>query len=161
VSYRTYEVTFTGQAGSTARAEFEDCEIIVGPQTTTLRADLPDQAALAGLIERVLALHCELLRVTLLTPGPQSQPRPEDGRHAARTRLAGEPGPEFVLDTVNRLFSVGLSLTNAQGLVGPGAAADRLAAAIGELDDTIRDIRTAAFGYVAGRKPEDQLLGTR
>jgi hypothetical protein len=154
VSYRTYELTFSGRAGSTARAEFEDCEVIVGPQTTTLRAELPDQSALAGLIERVLALRCELVRVVRLPEG--SQPPPDAGRTAARARLAEETGCEFVLDTVNRLFSVGLTLTNAQGLVGPGAAADRLAAAIGELDDTIRDIRTAAFGHAPGGSRADR-----
>ena len=159
MSYRTYELTFTGRAGSTARAEFEDCEVIVGPQTTTLRAELPDQSALAGLIERLLALHCELVRVVQLPRG--SQRLPDAGRTTARARLAEETGCEFVLDTVNRLFSVGLSLTNAQGLVGPGAGADRLAAAIGELDDTIRDIRTAAFGHVPDRGHADQLLSTR
>jgi hypothetical protein len=152
VSYRTYELTFTGQAGSTARAEFEDCEVIVGPQSTTLRATLPDQSALAGLIERLLALHCELLRVAVLPP-PQTQPLPDRGYPPPPPPpppplLAVDAGAQVVFDTVNRLFSVGLTLTNAQGLIGPGAAADRLAAAIGELDDTIRDIRSTAFGQV-------------
>jgi hypothetical protein len=158
VSYRTYELTFSGQAGSTARAEFEDCEVIVGPQTTTLRAELPDQAALAGLIERLLALRCELVRVVLLPPHQQNGPVPEAGQATpasdgaaglAAPAGAGEPVlTQFAFGMVNRLFSVGLSLTNAQGLIGPGAAADRLAAAIGELDDAIRDIRTMAFGHV-------------
>lgn len=146
MSYRTYELTFTGQAGSTARAEFEDCEVIVGPQSTTLRATLPDQPALAGLIERLLALHCELLRVAVLPP--QSRPRPAGVYPPPPPRLAADPGAQVVFDTVNRLFSVGLTLTNALGLIGPGAAAERVAAAIGELDDTIRDIRSAAFGQV-------------
>lgn len=147
MSYRTYELTFTGQAGSTARAEFEDCEVIVGPQSTTLRATLPDQSALAGLIERLLALHCELLRVAVLPP-PQSQPLPGRGYPPAPPLLAVDAGAQVVFDTVNRLFAVGLTLTNALGLIGPGAGADRVAAAIGELDDTIRDIRTAAFGHL-------------
>jgi hypothetical protein len=42
----TYEITFTGQASPTVRAEFDDCTVIVGPNTTTLRAQLPDQGAL-------------------------------------------------------------------------------------------------------------------
>ena len=146
MSYRTYEVTFTGQAGSTVRAEFEDCEIIAGPYATTLRAELPDQSALAGLIERLLALHCELLRVVLLSPAPPVQPLADGGHSSPPVRPAGDMSGQVVFDTVNRLFSVGLSLTNTQGLIGPGVAADRLAAAIGELDHTIRDIRTAAFG---------------
>lgn len=152
MSYSTYEVTFTGQAGSTAQAEFEDCEVMVGPQSTTLRAELPDQAALAGLIERLLALHCELVRVVRLAPG--SQP-PDAGSPPPRAGLPRDTGAQFIFDTVNRLFAVGLSLTNAQGLVGPGAAADRLAAAIGELDDAIRDIRTAALDRVSAGLRQD------
>ena len=45
---QTYEITFAGQAGVTLRAEFDDCAITMGPGTTTLRAQLPDQAALYG-----------------------------------------------------------------------------------------------------------------
>jgi len=50
-----YEITFAGQAGSTLRAEFDDCEVIVGRGTTTLRAELPDQAAVSGHEGRGLA----------------------------------------------------------------------------------------------------------
>ena len=53
---QTYEITFTGQAGSTLRAEFDDCQVTVGPGTTTLRAELPDQAALSGLVLRITGL---------------------------------------------------------------------------------------------------------
>ncbi len=38
---QAHEITFAGQAGSTLRAEFDDCEVTVGPATTTLRAELP------------------------------------------------------------------------------------------------------------------------
>jgi hypothetical protein len=34
-----YEITFAGRAGSTLQAEFDDCEVIVGAGTTTLRAE--------------------------------------------------------------------------------------------------------------------------
>ena len=44
---QTYEITFTGRVGKTLRAEFDDCQVTVGPDTTTLRADLPDQVALS------------------------------------------------------------------------------------------------------------------
>jgi len=63
-----YEITFTGQAGSTLRAEFDDCEVIIGPDTTTLRAELPDQAALSGLVLRITGLGLELTDVHLVTP---------------------------------------------------------------------------------------------
>jgi hypothetical protein len=64
----TYEITFTGQAGATLQAEFDDCEVTLGPGTTTLRADLPDQAALAGLLERITGLGLEVIHVYLVAP---------------------------------------------------------------------------------------------
>ena len=63
---RTYEITFTGQAGRTLRAEFDDCQVIIGPDTTTLRCGLPDQAALAGLIQRIIGLRLEIIQVLLI-----------------------------------------------------------------------------------------------
>ena len=50
---------------------------------------------------------------------------------------------------VNRLFSVGLSLESARSIVGTGPAADRIAAATGEVDQLIRYIRTTLFSSVA------------
>lgn len=66
VESRTYEITLTGQAGRTVRAEFEDCTIIAGPNSTTLRAELPDQAALWGLVERIMGLGLELVHLHLV-----------------------------------------------------------------------------------------------
>jgi hypothetical protein len=68
VRSRTYEVTFTGQAGATVRAEFDDCQITVGSGTTTLRTELPDQAALSGLIQRIIGLRLEVTDVSLVPP---------------------------------------------------------------------------------------------
>jgi hypothetical protein len=68
---RTYEVTFTGQAGATVRAEFDDCQITVGSQTTTLRTELPDQGALSGLIQRIIGLRLEVTDVRLVPPPGQ------------------------------------------------------------------------------------------
>jgi hypothetical protein len=71
VRSHTYEITFTGEAGSTLRAEFDDCEVTVGPGTTTLRAELPDQAALSGLVLRVTGMGLEVLHVhRVAPPGP-------------------------------------------------------------------------------------------
>ena len=64
---QTYEITFAGQAGSTLRAEFDDCEVTVGPDTTTLRAELPDQAALSGLVMRITGLGLEVIDMHLVT----------------------------------------------------------------------------------------------
>ena len=58
---QTYEITFAGQAGSVVRAELEDCEITVSRNTITVRAELPDQAALLGLLHRIAGLGLELV----------------------------------------------------------------------------------------------------
>ena len=68
VRSQTYEITFAGEAGSALRAEFDDCEVTVGSGTTTLRADLPDQAALSGLVLRITGLGLELVHVQLVAP---------------------------------------------------------------------------------------------
>jgi hypothetical protein len=69
-SQQTYEITFLGQAGSTLSAEFDDCEVTVGPGTTTLRADLPDQGALSGLMERISGLGLKVVDVSLVALPP-------------------------------------------------------------------------------------------
>jgi hypothetical protein len=70
VRSQTYEITFTGQAGPTLRAEFDDCEVTTGPGTTTLRAELPDQAALTGLVLRITSLNLEVINLHRVTPPP-------------------------------------------------------------------------------------------
>ena len=67
---QTYEITFTGQAGPALRAEFDDCAVTVGPGTTTLRAALPDQAALSGLVLRIIGLGLEVVQLHLVTQPP-------------------------------------------------------------------------------------------
>lgn len=71
---RTYEIIFSGQAGPATRAEFDDCQVTVGPGATTLLAEVPDQAALTGLIQRIADLRLELIHVRLLTtPVPDTR----------------------------------------------------------------------------------------
>ena len=65
-----YEITFTGQAGSALRAEFDDCEVILGRGTTTLRAEVPDQGALSGLMDRITGLGLEVIDMHLVAPSP-------------------------------------------------------------------------------------------
>jgi hypothetical protein len=67
---RTYEITFTGQAGTTLRAEFDDCTVTVGLGTTTLRAELPDQAALSGLVQRIIGLGLEVVDLHVVARPP-------------------------------------------------------------------------------------------
>ena len=64
----TYEITFLGQASTTLSAEFDDCEVTIGPGTTTLRAELPDRGALTGLIERINSLGLDVIDVSLVAP---------------------------------------------------------------------------------------------
>jgi hypothetical protein len=73
VRSQTYEITFTGQAGPALRAQFDDCQVTIGPGTTTLRAELPDPAALAGLVQRITGLRLEVIHLRLLAPpGPST-----------------------------------------------------------------------------------------
>jgi hypothetical protein len=72
VRSQTYEITFTGEAGSALRAEFDDCEVTVEPGTTTLRAELPDQAALSGLVLRITGLGLEVVHVQRVVPPLES-----------------------------------------------------------------------------------------
>jgi hypothetical protein len=70
VRSQTYEITFTGQAGSALRAEFDDCEVTIGPGITTLRAEVPDQGALSGLMDRITGLGLEVVDMHLVAPSP-------------------------------------------------------------------------------------------
>jgi hypothetical protein len=71
VQPQTYQITFAGQAGSVVRAELEDCEITVSWSTTTVRAELPDQAALLGLVYRIAGLELEVVDLHQVDPPPE------------------------------------------------------------------------------------------
>ena len=70
---RTYEITFAGEAVPAIASAFEDFDLIVGAGTTTLRAQLPDQAALHVTLHRLVALHLELLQVRAVDDQPPDQ----------------------------------------------------------------------------------------
>lgn len=77
---QTYEITFIGQAGTTLRAEFDDCAVAVGPGSTTLRTELPDQAAVAGLVQRITGLGLEVVHLRVVGPAtPLAMPPPGPG----------------------------------------------------------------------------------
>ena len=59
------EITIRGAAGATVRAAFEEFEFEVSRsgRRTRLRADLPDQAALYGVLERMRDLGVEIIEV--------------------------------------------------------------------------------------------------
>ena len=67
---QTYEITFTGRIGATLRAEFDDCQVTVGSDATTLRAVLPDQVALCGLVQRIAGLGLDIVDLHRVNPAP-------------------------------------------------------------------------------------------
>jgi hypothetical protein len=71
VRSQEYEITFTGEADTALREEFDDCEVTIGAGTTTLRADLPDQGALLGLLLRMASLQLDVVHVLLVSPPVQ------------------------------------------------------------------------------------------
>ncbi len=97
VPSRTYEITFAGEAGTILRAEFDDCEVGVGPGTTTLHCELPDQGALHGLLQRIASFGLELIGVSVVAPVDiryetpkcrQAQFRPASGMMMTEVSLA-------------------------------------------------------------------------
>jgi hypothetical protein len=65
---RTYEITFARQAVPAIIGAFEDFEVTVDRDTITLRAELPDQPALHGALNRLQSLGLELLHVNIVEP---------------------------------------------------------------------------------------------
>jgi hypothetical protein len=61
-----YEVSFKGAASDTLASAFEGCDVTTARGTTVVRSEVPDQAALQGLIARINALGLELLDVRLV-----------------------------------------------------------------------------------------------
>ncbi len=79
---RTYEVTFAGEAGAIVRAEFDDCEVSVGPDATTLRLEVPDQGALYELLNRIASFGLELIDVGVVAPPADVRRRTAQYRQA-------------------------------------------------------------------------------
>jgi hypothetical protein len=71
VRSQIYEITFLGKAGSTLSAEFDDCQVTIGPGTTTIRAVLPDEGALSGLLERINGFGLKVIDVSLVALPPE------------------------------------------------------------------------------------------
>ena len=79
---RTYEITFAGEAGTILRAEFDDCEVSVGPGTTTLHSEIPDQGALHGLLQRIVSFGLELIDVSVVAPSANVRDETPQSRQA-------------------------------------------------------------------------------
>jgi hypothetical protein len=69
-----YELSFKGTASETLAGAFENCTVTCRSGTTVVRSEVPDQAALHGLLARVHALGLELLDVRLI-----AEPGVDDG----------------------------------------------------------------------------------
>ena len=61
----TYEITFAGEAEAEVCAGFDDCAVLIEPGITTLRAHLPDQPALCGLLKRITSVGLDLVYLHL------------------------------------------------------------------------------------------------
>jgi hypothetical protein len=66
----TYVITVRGVAGPWVRAAFDDVAMSAAGDTTVLRRDGTDQAALYGLLRRIQDLGLELLDVHLESAEP-------------------------------------------------------------------------------------------
>jgi hypothetical protein len=67
MSPQTYELRFKGAASDTLAAGFEGCVVTTQQNVTTVRAVVPDQAALQGMIARVHAFGLDLLEVRIVS----------------------------------------------------------------------------------------------
>lgn len=63
---QTYELRFRGAASDTLAAGFEGCEVSTSGDITTVRALVPDQAALQGMISQVHAFGLDLLELRVV-----------------------------------------------------------------------------------------------
>src|SRR3954469_13973940 len=65
-----YELSFKGAASDALAGAFENCTVTSRSGTTVVRSEVPDQAALHGLLARVHALGLEILELRLVAePG--------------------------------------------------------------------------------------------
>ena len=95
---RTYEVTFAGEAGDIVLAEFDDCEVSVGPGATTLRLEIPDQGVLYGLLHRIASFGLELIDVNVVAPSADVRQRTSKCRQAQSGPAKGTIMTEMSLD---------------------------------------------------------------
>jgi hypothetical protein len=68
-----YEIRLRGTAGELVSAAFADWDVTTEPGTTVIDAQLPDQAALHGLLARIRDLGLEIIDVRKERPSGSSQ----------------------------------------------------------------------------------------
>ena len=69
MAFVRYEIVVRGIAGAGVRAAFADFDLAVAGSCTHLQADLPDQAALFGALDRLRNLGMEIVALRQV-PGP-------------------------------------------------------------------------------------------
>lgn len=79
-----------------------------------------------------------------------------DRQHIALTEERGRIARDLHDHVIQQLFATGLDLQSIAGELGPGNATDRLQRAVGHLDESIAQIRTAIFA-LAPKAPGRQL----
>lgn len=83
-----YEITFVGQAGPAVRAEFDDCEVSVGADATTLHAEVADQAALWGIVQRIIGLGLQVIELHLVAMPPGQSRDMSTGQECVHSEAA-------------------------------------------------------------------------
>lgn len=73
-----YEIRISGRVGAALRAAFSELAVTTKPVETVLYGQLRDQAALHGLLDRILELGLEVVEVRQLRPRT-GVPVPRDG----------------------------------------------------------------------------------
>jgi hypothetical protein len=68
---RTYEIVVDGEIHPAIVEAFEDFDVRVESGSTILRAELPDQAALYGALDRLVPLDLVLVEVKIVEPAQQ------------------------------------------------------------------------------------------
>jgi hypothetical protein len=69
-----YEITVKGTASPRLAAAFDDMEVSSFAGHTVLRGHLVDQAALRGLLDRIAALHLDVVDLRRLPPAEAWEP---------------------------------------------------------------------------------------
>ncbi len=65
-----YEITVRGRVGPSIAEAFEGLSVSVSPTQTLLQGQIPDQAALHGVLDLIESLGLELLDVRRAEPTP-------------------------------------------------------------------------------------------
>jgi hypothetical protein len=117
---------------------------------TTARGDLGDPVSRAVISALLDPGNGHAADVT----GRPGSAAGREGRDRRAVHQAAEPDgtlSQFAHDIATRLFTIGLNLESARRITGSGPAGGRIAAAVEELDYTIRDIRTRVFRLAEDR----------